>query len=816
MAKREVILESGSQVQLTSLRTRRKVHCTTSELVGLGGMAKVYGGELDDGTQVVLKTQRFEGRGADHLLEVEIELFKKLFHRNIVHCVGVGVSPAGHLIIGFRRAYPNPLLLMTNAAVDQGMRRDKKARYPCLPLDTAIDLGYELLNALAYLERLGFVHHDVKLANLLIDVAPKERPLEGNEIFGRVVRRAYRGVLIDFGATRSRNYLDAWNRGEASEGLAPQITPFYAPPESVVETRNERGDLKLSFDPSLDVYAAALLLHTTITGHPPYSHLREPPDAHDLETVISAKSAERRGEIVPISRETMRRVVFEDTKFLHGDRASFDTAFNRFLLKRLDPDPDKRGTAAEMKRDFERVMRIRSSRDFGEAQRGASRVFLPFQQELVQVGKSGEHPLLRAARLYGLEAKRDQESGRIEIPTNLKKGGGPEALDPSRRDGLDWLEEMDATAGEAEGTAAAPPPAGDAGPAPAPRRGTPPPRRPAPRVTRRHAAVSPGELAGEPTQPRRPPARRPSDEAPVPQPQARGRKKPPSTTDRIKREELLRRAGRGGRRRRRQRPPPQNVNVTQTRSTTQSPPDRSSGKNPVGRGYPPEPLVKAPHCLLSPVLDTPLLLSREQRHMIGREPSVDVRIKSDLVSRRHAEIHWDGKGFVLTDLGSLNGTTLNGFRVQSPCVLHDEDRIGFGGFEFVVRVLSGGEWSVDEEGGSTRIFRGSVDWTTSHTPAFAGDLSRLAIRDVIEIIDWKRHSGTLTLNLGDEKLGEIFFDGGKLIHAQANNARGVEAAVRLLSSRRGRFAFQHGKPSCPTTVEAELDDIWEKVKGVGG
>ncbi|HBP22811.1 MAG TPA: hypothetical protein DEA08_34150, partial [Planctomycetes bacterium] len=213
------------------------MQCTTSKLLGLGGMAKVYGGELEDGTQVVLKTQRFEGRGADHSLEVEIELFKKLFHRNIVHCVGVGVSPAGHLIIGFRRAYQNPLLLMSKASVDEGMRRDKRARYPCLPLDTAIDLTYEMLNALAYLERLGFVHHDVKLANLLIDVASKERPLEGNEVFGRVVRRNYRAVLIDFGATRSRNYLEAWNRGEAAEGLAPQITPFYAPPEAVVETR---------------------------------------------------------------------------------------------------------------------------------------------------------------------------------------------------------------------------------------------------------------------------------------------------------------------------------------------------------------------------------------------------------------------------------------------------------------------------------------------------------------------------------------------------------------------------------------------------
>ena len=59
------------------------------------------------------------------------------------------------------------------------------------------------MNGLDYLERLGFVHHDVKLANILVDVAPREGALTGGEVFGEVVRRSYRGVVIDFGATHN-------------------------------------------------------------------------------------------------------------------------------------------------------------------------------------------------------------------------------------------------------------------------------------------------------------------------------------------------------------------------------------------------------------------------------------------------------------------------------------------------------------------------------------------------------------------------------------------------------------------------------------
>src|SRR5690606_34279110 len=158
-----------------------------------------------------------------------LPIFKELNHRNVVPCVGLGAARSG-LVVAFRRAYPNPLLLMAKAHAAEE-RRDRRALYPSVPLDAAIDLGYELLNALAYVESRGLVHHDVKLANLLIDVGPRDRPLQGPEVFGLIVRRAYRAVLIDFGAARPRALLDQLARGPVEGWPAPQVTPAYAPPE---------------------------------------------------------------------------------------------------------------------------------------------------------------------------------------------------------------------------------------------------------------------------------------------------------------------------------------------------------------------------------------------------------------------------------------------------------------------------------------------------------------------------------------------------------------------------------------------------------
>ncbi len=425
-AEREVELEPGTPVDLTSPRTKRKVTCTTGALLGTGLTGKVYAGTLEDGGQVVLKTQRFAGQ-LDPALELEARLFKELNHRNVVPCVGLGVARSG-LVVAFRRAYPNPLLLMAKAHGAEE-RRDRRALYPSVPLDAAIDLGYELLNALAYVESRGLVHHDVKLANLLIDVGPRDRPLQGPEVFGLIVRRAYRAVLIDFGAARPRALLDQLARGPVEGWPPPQVTPAYAPPEAVVERRREDGQLGFTFDPTLDVYAAALVIYALITGHPPFSHLERPPAPGDLEALIGVKSAERRGEAFPIAQEVIERVAFEETKFLDGDRQAFELGLFRFLAPRLDRDPAKRGTAADMKREFERLCRIRAKQvaaDDTPVRKGAPRVFLPFTQELVAVGGVGEHPLLGSARAYGLMEELDRrEHERRQERTQSRAGAAP-------------------------------------------------------------------------------------------------------------------------------------------------------------------------------------------------------------------------------------------------------------------------------------------------------------------------------------------------------------------------------------------------------
>jgi Protein of unknown function (DUF3662)/FHA domain len=54
----------------------------------------------------------------------------------------------------------------------------------------------------------------------------------------------------------------------------------------------------------------------------------------------------------------------------------------------------------------------------------------------------------------------------------------------------------------------------------------------------------------------------------------------------------------------------------------------------------------------------------KQRSVLGRSRDVDVRIEDPNVSRRHAEIVQEGSTYWLVDLGSTNGTEVDGRRIQ--------------------------------------------------------------------------------------------------------------------------------------------------------
>ncbi len=63
---------------------------------------------------------------------------------------------------------------------------------------------------------------------------------------------------------------------------------------------------------------------------------------------------------------------------------------------------------------------------------------------------------------------------------------------------------------------------------------------------------------------------------------------------------------------------------------------------------------------------------------LGRHPECQLQINSNMVSRKHAKVVRGGGQFLIEDLGSGNGTFVNGKKVEGPTELKHDDRIKLG------------------------------------------------------------------------------------------------------------------------------------------
>ncbi len=63
-------------------------------------------------------------------------------------------------------------------------------------------------------------------------------------------------------------------------------------------------------------------------------------------------------------------------------------------------------------------------------------------------------------------------------------------------------------------------------------------------------------------------------------------------------------------------------------------------------------------------------------YLIGREAGNDIVVEDPQVSRRHAQLTRQGSAYLIEDMGSTNGTYVNGKRVTAPVLLSNSDLVG--------------------------------------------------------------------------------------------------------------------------------------------
>lgn len=141
----------------------------------------------------------------------------------------------------------------------------------------------------------------------------------------------------------------------------------------------------------------------------------------------------------------------------------------------------------------------------------------------------------------------------------------------------------------------------------------------------------------------------------------------------------------------------------------------------------PPPAAGADACLVfvegDAVLGLRVPLDREVD--LGRDAACAVRLPADDVSRRHARIAADAEGHLVVDLGSTNGTWVNGRRVELHR-LRPGDRLRLGAF--VARYVAAGDPEGGELAGLAAASRRDALTGLANRRAFEEELAREAAR----------------------------------------------------------------------------------------
>lgn len=173
--------------------------------------------------------------------------------------------------------------------------------------------------------------------------------------------------------------------------------------------------------------------------------------------------------------------------------------------------------------------------------------------------------------------------------------------------------------------------------------------------------------------------------------------------------------------------------------------------------------------------------------LIGRSSELDMVLVEDMVSRRHARISIDGEQITIEDLGSTNGTFVNGERVKR-MNLSDGDRVLIG--TSIIKLVA-----VDPNAPARpapaprRLDELAEGRRTTQQRSMSGAIDEVPVPDLLQLFGSSRKTGVLVIKTNGDT-GKVFLEKGLIAHATINDAARItpqKAIHRILSWRRGQF-----------------------------
>ena len=194
--------------------------------------------------------------------------------------------------------------------------------------------------------------------------------------------------------------------------------------------------------------------------------------------------------------------------------------------------------------------------------------------------------------------------------------------------------------------------------------------------------------------------------------------------------------------------------------------------------------------------------------VIGRSSDLDMVLVEDMVSRKHARISLDSDEIKIEDLGSTNGTFVNGEKVKE-ARLKEGDRILIGTSILKLVVQGPSAVELDEKVVKAKLEEAAARSAraVTKTSSMQGKIEEVPLPDLLQLFNTSRKNGVLVVK-GDQE-GKIYLRQGKVYYAviDGKHERGPQKSFnRIVTWEKGDFELQ---PPDAQEFLVELDSSTE-------
>ncbi|MGD8859597.1 MAG: DUF4388 domain-containing protein [Myxococcales bacterium] len=174
--------------------------------------------------------------------------------------------------------------------------------------------------------------------------------------------------------------------------------------------------------------------------------------------------------------------------------------------------------------------------------------------------------------------------------------------------------------------------------------------------------------------------------------------------------------------------------------------------------------------------------------VVGRSSDLDMVLVEDMVSRRHARITVNGDTVTIQDLGSTNGTFVNGERIER-MELTDGDRVLIG--TSIIKLVTT-DAPAQPQAPKKPLEEVAAGRRQNQVRSMSGAIDEVPLPDLLQLFGSSKKTGVLVIKT-DTDSGRVYLEQGRIVYASIEGAElpsPEKAVYRILAWRHGTFYME--------------------------